>query len=218
MNPIQIVAGVVAGAVGAAIWAAISYYGNVEIGYVAWGIGILVGVAVAATGKNTALAGVAAVLITIVSLLAGKYAAIELAMQNDFGSVEDAIAELKTDTSDQDFIVHLADQIVFLREDQGQEINWPEGMSFEDAYEQADYPADIWNEADGKWQSSSPDERESIRQEYYTLTEANMRANWDAFGNQVREQGFMASFSPFDLLFFGLAVFTAWGIASREEA
>ncbi|NOZ39633.1 MAG: hypothetical protein GXP24_05340, partial [Planctomycetes bacterium] len=68
MNPIQIISGAIAGAVGAAIWAAVAYFANLEIGYIAWGIGGLVGVAVAATGKNTTLAGVVAVLITIASL------------------------------------------------------------------------------------------------------------------------------------------------------
>ncbi len=39
-------AGIVAGLVGAAIWMAIAHFANMEIGWIAWGIGFLVGISV----------------------------------------------------------------------------------------------------------------------------------------------------------------------------
>lgn len=39
-------AGILAGLIGAAIWMAIAHFANMEIGWIAWGIGFLVGISV----------------------------------------------------------------------------------------------------------------------------------------------------------------------------
>lgn len=60
----------------------------------------------------------------------------------------------------------------------------------------------------------SGEERDAFREK----TETELRENMDAFAgvlaNQARQEGFLATFSMFDLLFFGLAIMTAWQIAS----
>ena len=69
-----VIATVIAGLVGAAIWGGIAYFANVEIGYVAWGIGLLVGFAGrAACGGvgHVAVAG-SAVLMTMLAIVGGK--------------------------------------------------------------------------------------------------------------------------------------------------
>ncbi|MEZ6096102.1 MAG: hypothetical protein R3C03_18070 [Pirellulaceae bacterium] len=63
----QIFAGLAAGLMGAAIWAAIAYFANVEIGYVAVGIGFLVGFVIAQTGPNGTGPAIGAVLITVLA-------------------------------------------------------------------------------------------------------------------------------------------------------
>jgi hypothetical protein len=41
-----LVGGLVAGAIGAGIWAVIAYFTGFELGWIAWGVGLLVGVGV----------------------------------------------------------------------------------------------------------------------------------------------------------------------------
>ena len=66
------VAGTGAAMMGAAAWGLIAYYGNVEVGYLAIGIGALIGwVMVKAGGHGTPIA-VCAGLLTLLSILSGS--------------------------------------------------------------------------------------------------------------------------------------------------
>ena len=70
----SIIAASVGGGVGALIWGAIAYFAHVEVGYVAWGIGGLVGfcVRVAAGDMDDTFAGIIAAVGSVISILAGK--------------------------------------------------------------------------------------------------------------------------------------------------
>lgn len=210
MNPVQSVAGVVAGAVGAAIWAAIAYFAHVEVGYVALGVGALVGLAVAATGRKGVVAGVGAVLITVVALLAGKFACVEMLLHNQ-------LAELPTTVDrvdDERATVWIAASIVEQREEAGIEVNWQRGMNFDKASEPAHYPSDVWQEAVDSWSAMSVEEQVAFKQQRVDAFNAYLQPEID----KARKEEFLATFSPFDLLFFGLAIVTAWGIAKGADS
>jgi hypothetical protein len=190
-----------------------------EIGYVAWGIGILVGIAVAAAEENSSLAGVTAVIITIVSLLGGKYAAVELAVQDiqaEFGNVAADSSDLDFEVTDEALQAFLSDKIGEQREAAGKVIQWPEVADDEESVA-ASYPEDIWEEAGKQLSGKSDDEKESLREEYKKRIQEWAKEFGQALADSARKEGFIDSFSMFDLLFFGLAVATAWGIASRDE-
>lgn len=78
--PAVVIAGGVAGLIGAAVWAAVAYYANLEIGWIAWAVGGLVGFAVAAAGGSGGAGGLIATLITIVAICGGKVAAVNFAL------------------------------------------------------------------------------------------------------------------------------------------
>lgn len=70
---LALAAGLVAALLGGGIWALIGIYANLEVGWVAWGIGVMVGVAMAATTQlRTRQLAVAAAALALVGLLAGK--------------------------------------------------------------------------------------------------------------------------------------------------
>lgn len=73
LPPLTLAAGLVAALIGGAVWAAIAIFGNLEVGWVAWGIGAAVGGAMALTtpARSRKLAVVAAML-ALVGLAAGK--------------------------------------------------------------------------------------------------------------------------------------------------
>jgi len=72
MKPMSVVAAVVGGVVGALIWAAISYFTHREIGYVAWAVGGLVGLASLFAGGAGATNGVICAVLALLSILGGK--------------------------------------------------------------------------------------------------------------------------------------------------
>ena len=73
-----IVAAIIGGIVGALIWGAIAHFTGYEVGYVAWGIGALVGFLSAKAGGEGMPNGAICAVITIAALLAGKFVAFKM--------------------------------------------------------------------------------------------------------------------------------------------
>jgi phosphate/sulfate permease len=212
----SIIGGILGGLVGAVIWAGISCFTGYEIGWIAWGVGGLVGLGCTWGGQGGGRPlGVVAVVITLVSIVAGKYAAVELSIRREIGSREEVLQSALTNLQKNDMVVsYLADEIIEQREAQGETIQWPSGVNPEEANQQSDYPPAIWSEAASKWDGMSAQEREQYRDQL----EEQIRTNIQAFFSGVSTYGFRNSFGVMDLLFFGLAVATAFKIATREAA
>ena len=205
--------GALGGLVGAVIWAGISSVTGYEIGWIAWGVGGLVGLGCVWASKGQGnLLGSVAVVITILSILAGKYFAVEFSIRNEIGSeqgvLQSALAEIR---DDEVTISYLADQIIEERQAMGDVIQWPAGVNPDEATRQSDYPPAIWSRALSTWEAMSPEERE----EYRGQLAEQIQAGVQAFFSDVSASGFLNSFGPMDLLFFGLAVATAFKIAAR---
>jgi len=178
---------------------------NVEVGYLAWGIGALVGVAVAFTGSTGSVAGGVAAAITIVSLLVGKFAANEIYIRSQI--------DLNQQVSEEYVVSTLADDVVAERQAAGAQVDWPAGVSPNQAAEQDDYPADIWQEAVQLWQSFTPEEQAAKQ----SATQQQYEENMAVYLSNARMEMFKDSFSAFDLIFFGLGVFTAFGIPNQGD-
>jgi hypothetical protein len=210
-----VIAGAIGGAAGAAIWALISYAAHAEVGWIAWGIGFVVGacVRVAAGEQHEGfLPGLTAAVIAILSVVAGKYAAVSYAVS----AVN--LDQVAVTFTDEELIVGLADEIIEAREAKGQKVQLPGGKSIEDAKAQADYPPAIWREASQKWQSLGPAGQKQRRES----EEARVRELVGALSGQLHQSAFASSFSPFDALWFILAALSAYklghgNIASSDD-
>lgn len=214
MKVTQIIAGVAAGAVGAAAWAAIGFYFGVNLGLVAWGIGLLVGVAIAMTGASGRLPGVAAVLISIVAVLAGKYGTFELAAERVHRVNQADIAQL--DVGDRGVLATRLRQLAEQRMEAGEELAWPDGMSLDDANDLADYPPDLREEVEKEWSAKTESEREELRERHREDVEETMAIMRGGFRG-IQRAAFFSSFGFRDMLYLGAAVFTAWWIAGRRD-
>ena len=88
----DVVFGLIGGALGALLWAGVVYVTEYEIGWIAWAIGGLVGFSVALgnkdRGRSPMAAGSLAVIITTLSIVAGKYAAVEMLLPSDAEIIE----------------------------------------------------------------------------------------------------------------------------------
>jgi hypothetical protein len=100
-----VLAGLVAAIVGGVVWGLIVKWTDYEVGFVAWGIGFLVGLAIvtATRGARGLVLQVVAVLCALVGIVVGKYLSFawvlqEVAERETQGLVE--ISVLSTDTVD----------------------------------------------------------------------------------------------------------------------
>lgn len=147
MKPISyIVGGLVAGLVGSAIWAAVAHYAHLEIGWIAWAIGLLAGIGVrAAAGSDpgSRLAGVMAAFAAIVGVGVGKFGASYLT------------ARSWLDDNAEFVIAAIADDVIHEQLSVGEQVHIPPPPN-EDDYDpdwtvESIYPASAWAEAERRW-------------------------------------------------------------------
>lgn len=201
--------GLIGGAVGAAIWAAVAAFTGYEIGWIAWGIGILVGVGVAIgnKGEGSTAAGVMAAVLAAMSVAGGKYAMVQMILPDESELVSNSIEALQ----DNELVVsYIADDVVAEFEDEGQTLQWPEEAEPYNGAGAADYPGEVWTVAQARWDAMSPVEQE----EFKAQLEANIAESAAAFREVLANQGFFYTFGLMDIIFFALAVVTAFKIGS----
>lgn len=208
-----IIGGCIGGAIGAAIWAGVSAGTGYEIGWIAWGVGGLVGFGVARGCKTgSPLAGTVAVVLTIGAILVGKYVAVDLAMKQEVGSEDQVIQQAVDRLQNDEFVVtYLCDDIVAERESAGQPVNWPPGVNPQEASQSSDYPADIWAEGAAQWDALSDQEKADLRNRLAAFVRQNVQAAYA----EISGSAFRESFGMMDALFFVLAVGTAYKLGLR---
>jgi len=199
-----------AGFVGALLWAAIAYYGELEIGLLAWGIGAAVGAAMMAGAQDKAgtQTGVAALGIALLAIIVGKYMAVEMAFSGIDGEWDAEIARLESD--EQYAISWIADDVIEEYAAQGKPVNYPSGANLDMPETQQDYPSDVWADASQRWRQMSADEKADYRE----AVVEEQKAFFEAVSGEFKKQGFLASFSLFDILWFGLGGISAYKLGA----
>jgi hypothetical protein len=198
--------GLAGGAVGAAVWAGIAYFLEVEVGWIAWLVGVLVGVGVrvAAQGEQSAEAGWIAAAIALVAIAAGKYAAVEMAISEIAWADELQITEEQA-------VAAIASEIAAAKGREGEILQALGALEGEEAPDlERLFPQDIWQEASRRWEGLGP---EGQRLKVEEIEQAAIQAQ-DAFKGFVRREGFLASFSAYDILWALLAIGSAFKIAT----
>lgn len=198
-----LVGGLVGGLIGGIIWVVIGYFSGYEVGYIAWGVGFLVGLGVrlAAQDEGGFVPGFASVGIAVLSILAAKYFVATLLVSSLL-----ATHNFSVTVTDDMLITGIAKDVVLQVLKTGQPLTWPNGGSILTAESKPDFPPAIWAEAENRWNALPPAERESRR----TLAQAKLKE----LESNIRSNAFSESFSLWDLLWFGLAAFTAFKVGS----
>jgi hypothetical protein len=215
-RPGAVAGGVIAGAIGAAVWAGIAYFTGYEVGWVAWAVGGLVGfgVVLGNSGERSQQAGVLAVVVTVLALLAAKYTTVQLILSNDSEIMSALVSGLEDDEL---VISYLADDVVveFMSEDKP--VNWPVGVDPSQASTEVEYPTDVWAVAQSQWDEWSVAEREEYRSDLEEMVSANIAVAMEDIRSEMAQIGFMGSFGLLDIIFFGLAVVTAYKVAATAQ-
>lgn len=199
--------GLVAGLIGAAVWCGIAYFTGYEIGWIAWGIGALVGFGTLLGAQEGRIeAGLIAVVISLAAIAGGKYATVELMYFQAMGD-SDWLAQYENEG----FIIsYLADDALAREQEAGRTLDYPAGADLDMPDGPEDYPARVWATAESEWDAMTIDEQTAFREE--KIEEAKLLMG--EFHDAVVGEGFVASFGFMDLLFGALAVFTAFKIGS----
>lgn len=200
-----LVGGLIGAAIGGIVWVAVGYFLDAEVGYIAWGIGFLagLGVRIVAGEDEGVMCGIAGVIAAVLVIAGSKYMVISLyvdkLMVEELGDVDSPMTE-------EDLVTRTADEIAANREMAGEAVNWRPGMDYENAENLADYPADIVEAAREQVAAMPADERQNT----LDLMTQQRDATLDIMKSTITDMAFKESFNAFDLLWFGLAAFTAF--------
>ncbi len=204
-----IVGGCVGGAIGILIWVAVGYFTQYEVGWIAWGIGFLVGVGVrygAHLGdEEEGLAqGLLASVTAIGAIVTAKFLLFSILVGGvDSEGLRELASMIRYD--EEAMIASMADEIAEEMMDRGATIDWPPGMTYEEAFHQADYPPDLWQQAETRWNQLGAQEQQERKQQRIMFISMLRDA-------AASRPSFADFFSPWDLLWFGLATITAYRI------
>ena len=207
-----VIAGIAGGIVGAILWGVVAMVTGYEIGWIAWGIGALVGAGVAWGTDGGTVQGVLAVVISVLAILGGKFVALELMMNKEVKSAAENVTTL-VDTNEDYLISWLADTIAYKMQEEGKTVNWPAGIDSDTAQTEADYPPEIWSKAKAVWLGMSDDDKAEFKEQVRQQAAENI----SEYASGLRQEGFLASFGAMDVLFFFLAIATAYKIGSKSQ-
>lgn len=204
--------GLVGGAIGVVAWVLIGYYANFEIGWIAWVIGFLSGFGVRYAGsmddqEGSAAKGVMAAAIACGAILIAKIIVVAMFV----GDVSDEIVNManRISCTDENAVALMADENVKELTEQGKPVAWPPGVTFETAEKKSDYPAEIWKQAETRWNDLNDQQKDDFKQ----AKKQQMIDAADAIAGSIGPS-LKDSFSPWDLLWFGLALVTAFQIGN----
>jgi hypothetical protein len=196
--------------VGAAVWAAVLYFTSYELGVMALGIGVLAGGGAFLLAREDLdmATGLVAASIAVGGIAIGKFASVQFSMSEARSTILAGLAP-----SDAQCIASVADSLVEAMDREGKKVVWPAGMSRTSAKAEGDYPKEIWSKARAEWDGMSFEAREGVKERIV----AGRRVEFDAAMAGARERAFQASLTPWDFLWFGLAVASAFKIGSASE-
>lgn len=207
-----LIAGLVGAGIGGAIWVAVAYYANYEVGYIAWGIGLLAGLGVRRTMSADEInpgAGVAAVGAALLMIAISKYYVAHLA-------AKDAAAQIAGGKLWNDPVAQIAADVIKEKEAAGETVA-PTEFHFDETGQggepQVTFAPEIQAEAQRRWDAMPETERAQLQEAQRIQGEA-VEAE---MVSEFRDMGFKGSFGPFDLLWFGLATMTAYKVGRGIE-
>jgi hypothetical protein len=207
-NVRAILCGMVAAVACAFVWGGIAYAIHKEIGWLAIGLGFVVGFAVrlGAGESDGVVFGIIAVLLACIALLLGKFFAVRFIVNSEIQKITE------TQITDKEMIDDIADDVADEWRSKNRKVEAPDNRSAltKKLDKGNNYLPAVNDEAARRWNAFTPAEKASKIQE--------QKANRDAFiktmTSEARKQAFTNAFSLFDIIFFVFAAVTAFGVGA----
>jgi len=200
-----ILGGLIGASAGVLVWVLVGYFAHREVGWIAWGVGFLTGFGVRYAAylcddDASVAKGVFAAVVAIVAIVCAKYFVFTLLVADSKNEAQQLQKMLPG--ADDTAITNIARDLATQAAKRGENIVWPPGVTATTASKEGDFPPTIWSDAVLHWLGTgTPQEKEQKKQRFA----ASLKLS-------VIEPEFSDSFSPFDLLWFGLAIVTAFKV------
>lgn len=212
-----IVGAAVAAVLGAIIWAVISATTGYEVGYVAWGIGLIVGAGAMILGGKGQATGVACAVLALASIFVGKMLAVQYAAP---GQIREALEDKYTRPLYDELVTDATDFAQLTSEDE-----YPAFM-VSHGFTEAEDPAEITEEELADFKEYSVESMRSFREQNPTYEqwreEAIERTVETIMGELPVTELVMEDLGLFDVIFALLGLVTAYkigrGQAEEESA
>ena len=201
----SLIGGLVGAAVGVVVWVLVGYITHFEVGWIAWAVGFLAGVGVRFGGSRNGgdanfEQGALAAVLAIAAILTAKYIVFSLLVAGQVVDSGNTLTSIIPQDAD-GIIAGYAEEAAAAALDRGETIAWPPGVTVETASAKRDYPPEIWQQAERRWQQLGPQKQaEKIKMRQMLVAADPIETTGPSF----REE-----FSLFDLLWFALALMTA---------
>ena len=210
MNPTNILGALAGGVAGALVWAAVSYFLKVEVGYIAWGIGLLVGFASSVLGGRGTNNGILCAVIAIGSIVAGKFMAERFYVDYNWDELEKMNADAHED--------HMAAAEAFAKI-KGDEKAYPAFM-IEYEYTEAEVESKITEEELTYFKSEEAPILDEVRGMPFSQWKEDWGLTMSASKNSTVLANVKKNIGAIDIIFALLGVVTAFKLGSgrRVEA
>lgn len=193
-NPVLlcIVGSALGAAIGGAIWCAVAFYSHYESGWIAWGVGGLAGLgAVLGARDSGSFQGLVAMGMSVLGIIAGKFAVFYLVLQPVLAALNEP-SEMTRDEVVEIIAAKAVDA---------------EGISPDDE--------DKWDRAMAAQTSKARDEVAKLSDQQVQERGRELAGEFrDAVQSEMTNVFWQVMFRPLDILFFGLALFTAFRIGN----
>jgi hypothetical protein len=208
--------GAIAGAAGAILWAVIAYQANLEIGWIAWLIGIMVGAGTVlmARGHAGVMTGLIAAAIALLSIGAGKYAAVSMVVDATLKHDKSVAAAMHHQITDEEIIAVIAHGLAEDQATAGKTLQWPSGVDPDEAERPEQFPPGIWSDAEAVFGAMSPVEKDQVHSKMQELSDAAIREGMAS----LKEEAFKSTLGVHDVLWAILAICSAFAIGSGARS
>ncbi len=203
-------AGVVAGLIGAGVWAAITHGLEREIGWIAWGIGALTGIAVhlVAHDELSDRTGMIAVVCAGLAIVGGKWLVVSYSVDR---AIEAAAVNALPSSEEATLTLAFRGAVELMEE--GETLKWRAGRSLGTAEKATHFPLQVWESAEAEWEDMSESDQDAFRAELRDERRASVMQR----AGEIRTEAFKESFYPYDILWLALAFGTAYRLGAYGE-
>ncbi len=203
-----LVGGLLGGAAGVILWVLVGYFAHLEVGWIAWVVGFLTGVGVRyaayLNNEDASFAkGALACIMAVGAIFLAKFLVFSL-LTSGRGSEPVVHRAMPKRFDDEEMVAAMAGDLADEATERGEKIAWPPGASLDTAAQKSDFPPNIWKNAQDRWNRMGPKERQEATRVRMLLAMA--------VAEQSRRPDFGEFFTPWDLLWFGLAIVTAYKV------
>jgi hypothetical protein len=156
---------------------------------------------------QSSLYGVIAAVIALASIAGGKYAVVQVFVNQHAEKFQKSFEITEEHTK-----MYVAYRLIEEYQKDGKTLTWPEGYNEDNAETGEHFPKDLWKDTEERWNALSDDQKAV----YEKATRENFQKYVSETSFEATKAGFLASYSFWDALWAFLALGSAYKLGSGQ--